>query len=624
MPRRTLAAAAAVAVAGTALVPLLAGAASAALPAPTDYAVVVADQGDGNNAVYRFGPSGRVTDTGGADSRNLDTVAASRDGGRYTFVREDQAGSLITSQILVRDADGTVVRIVDKHTVNLGSGDFAFDANSQLSPDGSEVIWTQYIASGSRVQRANIATGAVTTVAGSTRKEAWGYLTPTTLIAFAYSDADNQNCTGVQTLPVAGGSPIAVAGVTCADGEYVVSPSGTKVAWTHQSSTSSDIKVADLSVAVDGTATLSNITTRVTDGNYNESPVWSHDGLTLTFVKEEAALSDLWTVPADGSASPTRQSTSEDEYGVANIVRDGTAPTTTVTTAPFLLAGTKARLYWTLGGSDADLSGIQVTRTGGTGGTVTTRLPGAVTTYVDSGLAIGTTYTYSIAAVDHSGNTGAPATRQLTAIQPYASVPDPTTSISAKETFPVALPPQGTYGVRVRTNSGAPTTWIAPDGVANHGGGHTFAGKRGTSYAFLVTSRDAFGNASAETSGSSTVVPLDQTSAAYHGNTAPQALAGQYLGSARLLRAAGAYGQITVRGNRFQVIGDRCGSCGIFDVYVNGVRVAGIDSRNAAHQVRQVLYSRPLNPAINSTIVIKARGTAGRPNVVLDGFAVRR
>jgi hypothetical protein len=36
-----------------------------------------------------------------------------------------------------------------------------------------------------------------------------------------------------------------------------------------------------------------------------------------------------------------------------------------------------------------------------------------------------------------------------------------------------------------------------------------------------------------------------------------------------------------------------------------------------------VLYTRNLTAGVNHTVVIKARGTAGRPNVVLDAFGVR-
>jgi hypothetical protein len=635
--RRSLATLAAVAVAGTALVPLLAETASAALPAPTDFQVVVADtDGDGGTGVYRRDPGGSlVVDTGEDPDRYIQEVTASRDGSRYAFAREDSVGETTISQIVVKEADGSLVRVLDKRTLTATSPEYVTDAHPALSPDGSELVWTQFFANasaqGTRLFRANLTTGAVTMIAGSGNRAAWTYLTPTTLISYQYTAALD-NCTGIQTLPITGGTATAVAGVDChQDNEFTVSPSGTKIAWTYTASETSqtaDIRVADLSVAGDGTATISNAVTRVT-GLVNHGPAWSSDSSTLRFLKfddsdsESPGPGDVWTVPADGSSAPVQQSTAADELSVANTVRDGVAPTTTVTPLPFLLAGDRARLNWSLTGSDADLAGIQITRTGGAG-TVVTRVPGAATTTVDTGLTIGTTYTYSIRAVDHSGNLGTAATRQMQAIRPYATVADPTSSASTTETFTVALPPQGTYGVRVRINSAAPTTWIAPDGTANHGGGHTFAGHRGTSYAFLITSRDAFGNASPETSGSSTVVPLDQTSATYAGNTAPQALPGQYLGSARVLRAAGAYGQITVKGNRFQIVGDRCGSCGIFDVYVNGVRVVGIDTRNAAHQVRQVLYSRPLNPAISSTIVIKARGTAGRPNVVLDGFALRK
>ena len=74
---------------------------------------------------------------------------------------------------------------------------------------------------------------------------------------------------------------------------------------------------------------------------------------------------------------------------------------------------------------------------------------------------------------------------------------------------------------------------------------------------------------------------------------------------------------------RLQVIGERCASCGVMDVYVDGVRVAGIDTRAASRQARQVLYTRVIKAGVNHSVVIKARGTAGRPNVVIDAIGVR-
>ncbi|MDX6267187.1 MAG: hypothetical protein QOD70_1927 [Frankiales bacterium] len=59
------------------------------------------------------------------------------------------------------------------------------------------------------------------------------------------------------------------------------------------------------------------------------------------------------------------------------------------------------------------------------------------------------------------------------------------------------------------------------------------------------------------------------------------------------------------------------------DVYVDGTRVAGIDTRYTQRRARVVLYTRTLTAGVNHTVVIKARGTAGRPNVVLDAFGVR-
>jgi hypothetical protein len=247
-------------------------------------------------------------------------------------------------------------------------------------------------------------------------------------------------------------------------------------------------------------------------------------------------------------------------------------------------------------------------------------VPVSQSSYQDSGLTVGATYTYELAAVDRSGNAGPAVTRQLTAIQPFTTFPDPTsTGYFRTPAFRVGLPAQGTKRVDVRTNGTGPlVTWVtttASSAVFS-------AARAGYSYGFLVTVTDGFGNSSAPTGGGTAVVPYDQTRATYSGAVLTQRSSDRYLGSATLLRAAGAAMRMTVNGSRLQVVGERCASCGVMDVYVDGRRVAGVDTRAAARQVRQVLYTRALG-AGNHAVVIKARGTAGRPNVVLDGLAVR-
>ena len=404
------------------------------------------------------------------------------------------------------------------------------------------------------------------------------------------------------------------------------SPDGARIAWTHITSAdtadvqTSDLHVADLAVSDTGAATLSNVVTRVT-GLANSSATWTHDGGTLRFVRYDGDTGpgDLWTVPSTGTDSATQVVTAGvDEAAVGNVVTDDTA-TAAATATPFTLAGTTARIAWTLPTGETDLAGVSITRTGGAG-PKTFRVPAPATSVVDSGLTVGTTYSYAISAVDHSGNLATASTRHLTAIKPFATFPDPTsTGYYASPAFRVLLPAQGTYTVQVRTNGTGPlTTWYTGSGAS-----HVYtAAKAGYSYGFLVTSRDGYGNSSAPTGAGIAVVPYDQTRASFSGNVLTQSLSSRYLGSATLLRAAGAASRFTVNGNRLQVIGERCISCGVMDVYLDGARVAGIDTHASARQARQVLYTRTLTPG-NHALVVKARGTAGRPNVVLDGFGVR-
>lgn len=616
MHRRTLAAAAALAAAAGTTVPLLASPASAAVadPGATRSLLVTAvdTDGDVDHGLYVTDGSTRTALVPESATTDVYAVSTSRDGSRIAYLEDlySTAGDLTGERLVVRDA--TVFGAPAFSRVVYTTSTDLLDA-PRFSPDGASVVFTRVTDTGVSALTVPVASGAATLLADGVYGAS--YLDANTLIGTTE--------TGVVTFPsTAGSTTTPVDGVTAADGLFAVSPDGTEVVWERDTSTtdsktpSTDLHVGDLALA-SGKATVTG-DRAVTSGGYSDGPVWSPDGTSIRYVSYDAGfLGSLRSVPAAGGAS-SAVAASGDHEAVAYATAEATAPGA-VTVGPAVLAGTSPTVSWTLP-SDADLYGVEITRSG-YGATRTVRVAAPATSYKDSGLVLGKTYTYSVAALDKAGDRGTATTRQVTALAATATFTDPTSTASTTAAFRVGFPAGSSYTVQYRTNGTGPlTTWL----TRATGTSQVFsAAKPGSSYGFLVTVYDAYGNSSAATGAGTAVVPLDQTAATFAGSVVKQSLSGRYLGSAELLKAAGASARLTVKGNRLQVVGERCSSCGVMDVYVDGARVAGVDTRAAARQARVVLYTRTLSTSVSHTVVVKARGTAGRPTVVLDGFGVR-
>ena len=550
-------------------------------------------------------------------------LAASGDGSRLVYDQTDDLSPSDTTltfrdRIQVRDVSGGLVRTADDRTTTINTDTFTLHGSSVgapvLSPDGGTVVWgvINFDLHASALRRAAVAGGPATTISGGDEFTPVGFANATTLIG---TDLDGD----LATLPLAGGATTKVTGAPAAIGDASVASDGSEIAYLGGSNVT-DLVVAPLT-SPGGTWTMGSPTTLTTAMDTDKAPRFSQDGAALYWAQNRnSGDTDLFTIPtAGGTATALTNDSDTAQTEPVGIARDSVAPGA-ATAQPFTLAGTSATLHWTLP-ADADASGVQVHRTGGTGGDKTVFAPG--TSYVDTGLKVGTTYTYELTTLDRSGNFAtSSATRQLTAIAPFATLPDPTsTKYYLSPAFRAYFPTTGTYDVQVRTNgTGALAPWIT-----NGSGGTAVysAAKAGYSYGLLETVKDGFGNASLPTGVGTAVVPYDQTRAAFSGTFVTQSINDRYFGSATILKTAGSAARLVVNGNRLQIVGERCTSCGVMDVYVDGTRVAGIDTRDTQRRSRYVLYTRNLTAGANHTIVIKARGTAGRPNVVLDGFGVR-
>ncbi len=93
-------------------------------------------------------------------------------------------------------------------------------------------------------------------------------------------------------------------------------------------------------------------------------------------------------------------------------------------------------------------------------------------------------------------------------------------------------------------------------------------------------------------------------------------------GSLRDARARGAKATTTFTGRSIALVTTRAPRRGKVRIYVNGKRVATIDLRRSSRLTRSVVWQRTWATKAKRTIRIVVVGTAGRPRIDLDAFAV--
>jgi hypothetical protein len=572
----------------------------------------------------------------GDATHDIDALSFSQDGSRLVYIQRtlDSTGEPVSSQVVVRDVSGstTVSQLV--RVVSSVADTSAVNFAPTLSPDGSTVVWSNASSAGLRLYRAGVTSGSPVLVKA-------GYLNPVFLDATTLL-AQNANNGQWATVTLAG---VATANSLTPDVfDVAVSADGQHVAWaldkSVDSTSVSDIQTASLSVA-NGVATFGSPTTLATD-LANEAPAFSVDGSKVYFVKWDGDTGDgdIYSVPADDSSDAVLDpagGVAGDDYDVAvGTTDDGTAPAAP-TFAAAVLNGSAVTVKWSF--ADSDASGVTLKRYAGVGtsGALQKTVPYVPgTSYVDSGLVLGSTYTYEITSIDRSGNVGTAATRSVTALLPAPKTADPTSATSAKRYFPVtfATTAPSTTKYNVDYLPVGTTTWkhwvvnatgrVRTFGVSSSTTGvASTTSTPGTSYVFRVQVKDAFGNASAFVSSARAVVPFDQGKATFSGGTTISS-ASSYLGSYRQLRSTSSYAKVTLTGNRLQVIGVKCAACGKFAVYAGSTKLATIDTYSSSTKLRQVLFTKTYTSVGTHTLTIRPLGTAGRPNVDLDGFAARR
>ena len=624
---RRFAGTAALAVTASALTLPLAAPAHATTPTETQFFISdkVADA-NGDYGLYR-----RATPTGAAtllvgDTATTDVteLTGSHDGSRFIEVENtyNSSGDPVRTRVVVYDVGGRRVTVLQDLDANA-----YFQTTPALDWGGGTATWT--VINGTTGAATQYQTNVGSGVPAARRSGVVGavFVTSTTQIFQSATtgawDYDNN------------GTVVAVPAIPSAASDVALSPDGSTLAWSlSTSSTTSSIQVAPLSFP-SGVITVGSATT-VATGNDNYSPSFSQDNLSVNFVKYNGTSGALYTTPANGSGTT---GTAVDSTSVGDVdgqaigtTDDGTAPGAP-TANPAILKGSSATVAWVLAG-DGDQSGVIIARKLGSTVQKAVYVPSPATSYVDTGLTVGATYTYDIQTVDRSGNLSTAATRQLSALQALPTFADPTSTTSAKTSFPVSFGPSSSGRFTVDYLVAGTTTWhrwvtntagkTRVFGSAATTGVNATTSTAGTNYVFRVMIVDSYGNSTPTVSSGRAVVPFDQTKATLSGGTDISTTAA-YLGKYRRQSATTNYAKVTLVGNRLQVIGLRCSSCGSFDVFEGSTRIATISSYTTGTTVyRAVLFTKTYSSVGTHTWIIRPKATSGHPYVMLDAFAARR
>jgi hypothetical protein len=345
---------------------------------------------------------------------------------------------------------------------------------------------------------------------------------------------------------------------------------------------------------------------------FDVDPAWS-SSTTLMFERIDDSSSaaaadpsgfapiDLWNVTnAAGWSAPTKMADTPtvDEWSPTSAPADTTAPSA-VTLLPVTLNGTSNVVRWTT--PDVDYSHITLHRTDTTT-TTSTDITGVFgTSYVDKGLTVGDTYSYTASTFDGAGNQAASDSNAIVATATYAPAivaVTPTSTVYSSLPFRVTWGHSGqpagtTYDVDYAVKTGSTWTLTAP---INWLSGTTAAyatftkGVPGQTYYFRAIVHDTHGNSSS-TSWHGVNVPLDQKSGSISSGWVALTSGKYWLGSIDSTAKNHASFSIAPTAKSVSIIGTKCSTCGKFAVYVDGHYRATVSAASSTSKLRQVLYT---------------------------------
>lgn len=613
--------------AATALLVPFAGTAHAVTTTSTKVVYVADPNDDGDYEVYSMPADGSADGTLlFATSTDNDAPALSPDGTNLAYVALDSA--TFEYHLYVRPSDGS------GSATQLTTDD---EDGPAWSPDGATIAFTRYDAYPPSIWTVP-ATGG-TPVKLTANGDDAAYSPSGAELVVDHLDATG-NPAYLDLVTASNGQRAKVAGT---DGGYdaVFSPDGQYLLFTKGVG---DCEVDLMRVPVSG-----GIATKVygASGRAAESPEYSADGTQIFWGDMDycdTGAENVYVANADGSSPAVLRGTNADESlptvsGGTPATLETTAPATPTLSASF--APTALTLSW--GDTSTDVSEYALLmRPHGdpapawpTGTGVVYQGPGR--SYTMTGLTTGTTYDFYVVAIDASGN--ASAVSALRAVTPTATpvihAIGTVSSVSANGTFTVSW--TGTaaaYKVLVGEKKKSSTgTWSAAPVYSTLVASTTaksksFAGAQGHSYVFRVYPLDAQGNSGSLYASTWADVPFNETYSAlsYSSGWTSVSSTARWLATYRYATASSRTITLKTETQRFQVIGDKGATLGKFQVYVDGVLKATVDTyRSGSTLTRQVLYTSGVYTGLKyHTIKIVTLGTAGRPKVDIDAIGIYR
>jgi YVTN family beta-propeller protein len=255
-----------------------------------------------------------------------------------------------------------------------------------------------------------------------------------------------------------------------------------------------------------------------------------------------------------------------------------------------------------------------------------------------TGLGNGTTYRFTIFSISPLGDIG--GTASVTATPAAVPAVTPNGSIltalygagpAFTATWGKALPAGQVYDVQIgsRVFNTTTHTWSASPvwKALLTGTTHTYQAIKasaGTTYYLRARVRDSFGNATTWSSSASAPVPYDDRSAAGSTSWTEIGATGRFEGSLRTARQAGAALQWQTYGSQFDIITDRCATCGQVRIYVDGALRATVDTYASTTLKLQTIWHLRYAGIGLHTIRVVVVGTYGRPSVRVDGLVATR
>ena len=364
-------------------------------------------------------------------------------------------------------------------------------------------------------------------------------------------------------------------------------------------------------------------------------PIWSSDGKSVAYTSASQNGNSFksYRVAADGGSPPALIPFPAGKF---YLVLDEAAPDTTAPSAPtslhVSLNGAHPVVSWKWP-TDLDVSKVIVRRLAGTvaPATPTDGSPvyaGRALTITDA-VSAGGTYTYAAWAVDGAGNTSGPSAGKtfLALHAPVLTTPPLVSSISVGMRFPVSWAPTTAnplatpYTVQWEVAGGTWATWqsgVTTTSATFGMGSAPVSPTAGKTYALRAFVTDPYGNTSVKTAAKFVELKDDRAATARGGWSSLHAKT-SWLGTTRATTHAKASLSIGLTGSTLWLVGDRLPHGSRADVYVDGKKVATIDTHGStAH--RHILWSKRVKKGHHVVKVVNL-ATSGRAHLSLDGFA---